>query len=151
MGTKTVFASIDPGKVHCGVALWDKSKQLIRAFLAQGTKEQWLDFLEQLPKVTAGVMEVPQVYPGKAVRHEDLIQLAASAGAIAGRMGGVWEQARPGIWTRQTCQDKEIRLERAWNRLSANEKERIEVPTNLKREADVLDAIALGLWWLKRW
>jgi hypothetical protein len=82
---------------------------------------------------------------------EDLIQLAVSAGAVLGRMGGIWKQARPAVWTRQTCQDKDIRLRRAEKRLSPAERATVELPSNKERQKDVWDAVALGLWYLKRW
>jgi hypothetical protein len=150
-----LFISVDPGKRHCGIAEWDKNtKELQAAYLLGPSKPSapWLDFLPGCKSFTniTGVMEIPQQYPGSATRVEDLIQLAASAGAIAAHIGGTWTQARPGIWTRQWCQDKTIRLERAWARLSPTEQSRVMMPKNKERQADVLDAIALGLWSLKR-
>jgi hypothetical protein len=154
-----LFISVDPGKRHCGIAEWDKNtKELQAAYLLGPSKPSapWLDFLRDRRGITGatsritGVMEVPQQYPGSATRVEDLIQLAASAGAIAAHIGGTWTQARPGIWTRQWCQDKAIRLERAWARLSPMEQIRVTMPRNKERQADVLDAVALGLWSLKR-
>jgi hypothetical protein len=146
------FVSVDPGVKHCGVAIWDPvSKQLRRAFLCDSTKG--VHFLQKLPTldgVVSGVIEIPQRYPGSPVRVEDLVQLTASAMAIVGQLGGHWTQARPGTWTRQWCQDKAIRLERAWKRLTAEEQSRVEMPRAKIRQADVLDAIAIGLWTLKR-
>ncbi len=148
-----MYVSVDPGVRHAGVAMWGEDKRLLRAFLV-GPGEEWLAFLEDLPRdgeAIRGVMEIPQIYPGKAVRHEDLIQLAVSAGAIAGHFGGHWTQARPAVWTRATCQKKEPRLERAWRRLPVDEQARVIMPSTKLRRADVLDALALGLWWLGRW
>jgi hypothetical protein len=154
-----LFISVDPGKRHCGIAEWDKNTKELQSCVSIGTLEAFRT-LAGLPsgptgitdassRIT-GVMEIPQQYPGSATRVEDLIQLAASAGAIAAHIGGTWTQARPGIWTRQWCQDKAIRLERAWARLSPVEQSRVTLPKNKERQADVLDAIALGLWALKR-
>jgi hypothetical protein len=144
-----LFASIDPGKKHAGVALW-AGGVLVRAYLV-GPAEEWLSFLKELPpQVSRGVIEIPQIFPGEKARHEDLIQLAVSAGAIAGAVKGQWTQARPAKWTRETCSNKEIRIERALKLLSDTEHQAIEWPSTKLRKADVGDAIALGLWALKR-
>lgn len=151
-----VIVTIDPGKRHCGVAVWDPAtKTLLQAYLCGPSKRSApLSFLDQLPSVDptliTGVVEMPQRYPKSPVKVEELIQLAASANAVVGRMGGKWTQARPGIWTRQWCQNKEIRLERAWKRLTPEEQARVKMPRSKERQKDVLDALALGLWSLKR-
>jgi hypothetical protein len=130
------------------VAIWINGT-LERAYLVIGT---CLDFLDDLPGgVNLAVVECPQVYPGSPVKHEDLIQLAFSAGAIAGRLDCPVVQARPGIWTKATVTKKEIRLKRAWERLTNEERGRVEMPATKSRKADVLDALAIGLWYLKRW
>lgn len=152
----SVLITVDPGQRHCGVALWDPpTKTLIRAYLCGPSKvSSPLAFLDQFPRIApeliTGVIEMPQRYPGSPVKVETLIQLAAAANAVVGRLGGQWTQARPGTWTRQWCQNKAIRLERAWGRLSAEEKSRVEMPRVKLRQADVLDAVALGLWTLRR-
>jgi hypothetical protein len=151
-----VLITVDPGQRHCGVAVWDPAtRALLRAYLCGPSKPTApLVFLDELPKVApsliTGVIEMPQRYPGSPVKVETLIQLAAAANAVVGRLGGQWTQARPGTWTRQWCQDKAIRLDRAWKRLSAEEQSRVEMPRAKLRQADVLDAVALGLWALKR-
>jgi hypothetical protein len=152
--TSPVLITVDPGERHCGVAIWDPAtKTLTRAYLC-GPSKVPLAFLNDLPRIApeliTGVIEVPQYYPGSPVRKETLIQLAASAMAVVGRLGGTWTQARPGTWTRQWCQNKEIRLQRAWERLSTEEKGRVEMPKSKARRADVLDAMAIGLWTLRR-
>jgi len=152
----TVLITIDPGERHCGVAIWDPAtRTLNRAYLCgPAPKANKLLFLNDLPAIApeliTGVIEMPQSYPGSPVRTETLIQLAASASAVVGRLGGTWTQARPGVWTRKWCQNKEIRLQRAWARLSAEEQARVTMPKAKIRQADVLDAIALGLWYLQR-
>lgn len=143
--------SIDPGKRHAGVAIWEHTT-LTRAYLAQSPKDApWLSFLKQLPPMCQrGYIEIPQVFPGQPARHEDLLQLAASAGAIAGYVRGDWEQIRPAVWTKKTCSKKGPRIERALARLSETELARIEWPSTKLRREDVGDAIALGLYALKR-
>jgi hypothetical protein len=154
--TTHVLITVDPGERHCGVAIWDPITRLLqRAYLCgPSPKASKLAFLDDLPRIApeliTGVIEVPQYYPGSPVKKETLIQLAASAMAVVGRLGGTWTQARPGVWTRKWCQNKEIRLRRAWERLSEEEKGRVEMPKSKIRQADVLDAVAIGLWTLKR-
>lgn len=154
----SILISIDPGCLHAGIAYWHDSILKEAALLIQEKTDSWLRFTDWLPRNMIGpwkaVIEVPQIYPGSVVRHEDLIQLAASAGAIAGALrasGCIVEQARPGIWTRQTCTNKKIRLERAWAKLTEEERNRVILPKSKLRQEDVKDAISLGLWKLKRW
>src|SRR5262249_11948759 len=125
-----LLASIDPGVRHCGVALWSDGV-LVHAYLASQSKDEpWLSFLRHLPThLDQSVIEIPQVYPSSPVKHEDLIQLAASAGAIAGRLNCRVTQARPAIWTKQTTTNKEIRLERAWSKLTAGEIKKVDLPS----------------------
>lgn len=154
MVTKTLV-SIDPGVHHAGVAYWEDGK-LKHAYLLGPVKDRWLGMIDGLNRYNTEtdtvVVEIPQVYPGSRVRPEDLIQLAASAGALARTFNGLsYIQARPAVWTKQTTTNKAIRLGRAWERLTPHERSYVDLPRAVIRQADVLDAIALGLWYLKRW
>lgn len=147
--------SIDPGQHHAGIAAWTDGV-LRRAWLIGPDKSRWLALLDQIrgedSNVDVVVCETQVYYPGSPVRVNDLINLAAVAGAVAATFNGrTYVPASPPVWTRGTTTNKDVRLRRAWERLTVEERTRVELPKSALRQADVLDAIALGLWYLKRW
>ena len=176
-GARMQIVSIDPG-LHCaGVALWDGMRGslewagLVQADAAAQARAALSDFqrsqaagfpmlaravygrivprLRETPRI---VIEVPQVYDRRKSVGDpnDLINLAFMAGLIIGALPtDNVTVVRPAEWGGQV--QKAIKNSRAVDSLSTEEKARIEIPKAAGTLLhNVLDAVGIGLWYLRR-
>lgn len=135
---------VDPGKHACAIAYW-RGADFQSAHLSEGTRaEHFIQVAALKPDLV--VVECPVVYPrgaGKGEDPNDLIQVALSAGAcMAACLHSV--TVTPGEWKGQV--PKDIHHRRIEPQLTeAMRRDINSVPAILRH--NVLDAIALGLWW----
>ena len=134
-----------------GWAIWHKG-QLHQCGLARG--KHWLETLDDMPPVMVKevICEEPVIYPRSSVNPASILLLAHVAGAVAGLYHPApYYQVKPRTW--KGTMPKVICNARTFNKL-----ERIEltltdtmaesVPRSLVH--NVIDAIGVGLWHLKR-
>lgn len=161
-----MLLTIDPGKHHNGCALWEDG-EMVRA---------WLDgplIDTQLPNgvITEIAIEIPVVYSRlktalqdggrsvggkgkkKPVDPNDLVDLAFFGGINLGRMlafhpGASSKRYKPAEWKGQV--PKAVMNRRVVRRLTDEEHSRIERPGALSLEHNILDAVGIGLYHLKR-
>lgn len=150
-----MIASVDPGTRESGVALWDAvSGRLTHAFLikAGGWIAMASAVKEAIPACDRLVIEIPQIYVRSRSKGDpnDLIKLAACAGAIVGRLPSGVEIlcARPADWKGQT--PKEVTRSRCLTALSPDEIRSVRLPSAKGLQHNVWDAVGLGLWYLRR-
>lgn len=150
--------SIDPGKKAIGWAMFtenplQKGGDLWACGLVRG--DDLKDLIKAIASCLVGarraIIEIPQVYQQ---RHwggdpNDLIDVALVAGAVAGRLLCPVEFVKPHAWkgtrkkrichalTRKTLTDDE------WSIV-----ESVDAPSSLRH--NVIDAVGIGLWRLKR-
>ncbi len=127
--------SIDPGK-HTGWA-WFLDEKLIACGLGRP------EVRGEVPLDDLAVIERPTIYPRSPVPPNDIIELAITAGRIAAGFERV-EWVLPRRW--KGTIPKAIMGERILAKLTPAELARI--PSGARH--DVIDAIGLGLWYLKR-
>lgn len=103
------------------------------------------------------VIEIPQVYRQGVSKGDpnDLIQLVGVAGAIIGTGFQKVVTKLPKEWKGQVPKPTDTKkpyiiAERAKKRLSHKEYDRVLLPTNVRHQWDVWDAIGLGLSHLRR-
>lgn len=100
------------------------------------------------------LLEKPQKYPRDAVDPNNLITLALSAGIAIGPFlvtGTVLETVLPKQWKQQL--PKDVCHSRCWAGLSPREQEVVSVcgkGVAKKPLLDMLDAVALGRWYVGR-
>lgn len=90
------------------------------------------------------IIERPTIYPG-ARNGDDIVTLAARMGMIKAQFGCPIDEVEPRRWKHQT--PKEIHNRRVIMQLAGNE--RALLPKGAKAH-NVIDAVGLGLWALKR-
>jgi hypothetical protein len=163
--SKEYFASIDPGKHACGVAVWSGGNLIWASWVknpfakthGKERVERWRDMgkmvavhLQKWGRYGVGlILEIPQVYSGERDEDKnDLLDLAGVQGAIVGATGFDVEWSPvPREWKGQL--PKEISVKRVEAKLSSEEKARIEWPAKSYRH-NVYDAIHLGIVFLER-
>jgi hypothetical protein len=154
---QTMIASIDPGLHDSGLALWTDDGELTWAVLVstprhlRGIDAWWTmarDIRERLISVTEITIELPQVYVRSRSKGDpnDLIQLAAVVGALAGTLLGKITIYKPAEWKGQAT--KEVTKNRCLEKLRPDETARIVLPAK-SLQHNVWDAIGLGLHHLK--
>jgi hypothetical protein len=92
------------------------------------------------------IVEEPTIYPHSKARPADIMALQLKVGELKGRFeaaGCVVELVQPRTWKRQV--PKSIHNDRTLKALTDDERRLAE-----GKRHDVLDAIGLGLWKLKR-
>lgn len=157
----TIYASLDPGLNHCGVAVWINeelsSAELVRVKYQVATEraEKWRLMGHAVGKVIpAGahlIVEVPQVYTRQHSKGDpnDLIDIAGVVGSVVSASFAVevcWSPV-PHDWKGNL--PKEVTERRVLNALRPAELAKIKpCPASLKH--NVLDAIHLGLVYLQR-
>lgn len=157
------LVAIDPGLRGTGVAVFEDGLLVEAAYprnpeLILRGPAAWLAMaravLDSLthPLPCDLVIEVPQVYVAGRGKGDpdDLLELAGVDGAITALLGPTTTRSpKPREWKGQV--PKEIHHARALRKLSPPETvvlEQTKVPPSLRH--NVLDAVALGLWALKR-
>lgn len=140
--------SIDPGKTHCGMAVFTDGL-LFRALLV---KTENISFVIGNQIFDVVVVEKPQVYKSLEVDSRDLVDLAIVAGEIGGvcrRLGAEVVYHLPSTWKKGV--PKEIhgpRIRRALE--ERGEWDRVEVPRAKSLLHNVIDAAGLGLFEIGR-
>lgn len=158
-----IWASIDPGLNHCGVAQWDgdtlvhaklvktqarKGMSLSeRAFWMAAAVKRYLNcpHAEPVPPVQMLLIELPRTYGGKAKKgdaNKNIIPLSLVIGALlplAPRVDLVW----PSDWKGTVEPDAFIRRESA--KVPAETVSKIDFPCK-SLEHNVWDAVLLGIW-----
>jgi hypothetical protein len=155
-----MLVAVDPGLHNCGVSIWSNDGQLLEARLVKNTVEMSGPLNAQpMARAVAAevplcdcdlVIEVPQVYPfgqGKG-NPNDLIDLAAVAGACMGLAGGAVSYYLPRQWKGQV--PKDISHARAMAQLGDVEKTNIKLCRPAGLMHNVYDAVALGLFHVKK-
>ncbi|NIQ90988.1 MAG: hypothetical protein GWM98_04570 [Nitrospinaceae bacterium] len=153
-------AAIDPGS-SSGVALFDQ-EGLWDVFLLKGDAPEQSQELHRYlrEELAAGgwfscaVVEIPQIYDRRKWKGDpnDLIKVAVTAGALAGtffRRTGSIEFVKPATW--KGSRPKEIDNEFTLSLLTPDELlrfERAKAPKSKRH--NLIDAIGIGLWKLKR-
>lgn len=159
--------AIDPGVRGCGCA-WFQDGVLRRAEYVRGSKDgaradAWSSMASAVwdwagtqalvwsEPLTSFACELPQAYHGREKQkgdQQDLIELAATVGAVCSRLRGVAQRIYlPAEWKGQT--PKEICHDRARKRLSPAELSAVVLPAKSLAH-NVFDAVALGLVHLGR-
>lgn len=156
----SLVLSIDPGKHAHGCALWE-SGELTSAWYQRD--EGWEKALEErigwfYAHLAAVVYEFPRVYPQSRSRgglkgQNDLLDLAFSAGRAVeavSSLGGAPRLVRyePREW--KGTAPKEIMIERFKERLSEDERDRVELPTRKDLRHNVWDGVGVGLYYWRR-
>lgn len=159
------YASIDPGKWSCGIAVWDRDFQLVRAELVKSLAsdlvklsrpqiwegmaraavravKSWTPLIKEVE--ISLIQEIPQVYEKyQDADKNDLVDLAGVQGGIAALSG--WEvpwAPLPREWKGQL--KKHHSEERVRDRLSAQELARVVWPAKSLCH-NVWDTLHLGL------
>jgi len=148
-GAKSVALALFKGDTlwHCGLVRASGLEDLLKAI-------RELDGLELLGgQADEVVVEVPQIYPASKSKGDpnDLIRVALAAGGAAVAAGGVVKLVRPREW--KGTVPKEIHNRRTIVKLRDFELQIYVTCTKSIPEAlrhNVLDAVGLGLWRLKR-
>ena len=163
-----MLLSVDPGLHKLGWALWSRKGELQVASLciapaAKSDMRTWVNMTDALYEqlldsmdregrgVNTLVCEMMQAYERNrsTTNHEDLLQLCGVLGALAHEFQHAeMFEYRPREWKGQV--PKEICHTRALAKLSDEERARIQLPRDAKAKLDVLDAVALGLFHLKK-
>jgi hypothetical protein len=155
-----MLVAVDPGLHHCGVSVWDGTGRLIDALLVKNTVDMPGPLNAQpMARAVAAevalcdcdlVIEIPQVYSfGHSKGNpNDLIDLTAVAGACMGLAGGAVSYYLPRQWKGQV--PKEISHARAMALLTDVEKTAIRLCRPAGLFHNVLDAVALGLFHVKK-
>lgn len=141
----TSLLTIDPGE-QTGWALWWKGK--MNACGLGGLRLNILVYVDQ------AYIECPKIYPHTKARPNDLIKLARLVGRyeqFCEDLGAEVQVISPSDWKGQLSKD--VSNARTWTTL--NESERQIFTRNCgdlspSKKHNVLDAIGIGLWVLKR-
>lgn len=148
--TMTTLISIDPGKRSIAFAIWQHAG-LQACGLARNQAKDFAEGIRPMVQEVADelmmipdhvVVELPRIYPtDRGKRPNDLIDLATVAGACT--ILGQAEFVHPHQWKGQL--PKSICTART--EATLNERELLLVTT---RDHNVMDAIGIGLWWLRK-
>lgn len=156
----SILLAIDPGLRGCGAAVFHDGVLFEASYVRSPAKtgngpKAWRAMAEAVRIFSRGliiddlVLEVPQVYVRGKGDPADLIDLAGVDGAIVGRVMPAREHGyKPREW--KGAVPKDVHHARIRKTLSENELRLLEnsAPPSLRH--NVLDAIALGKWWLKK-
>lgn len=154
-----MIITIDTGSRCSGLAVWDGALVAALAVQADGPLEMAERVSGRACVLAPGEVESIYVeYPHdqrRGARTDDLIKLAATAGAIAARLEELFdvrpEFLLPSAWKGSTPKPKRVAdpyvvAVRAQRTLSAYELERVQLPTSVQQQWDVWDAVGIGLW-----
>lgn len=140
--------AIDPGVKKCGYALF-QDRELIEcgSILARSVNDVSV-VLGSRDRPDICVIELPQIYPVSKGDPNDLISLAYAVGYYQATVSAETQiTVLPRAW--KGTVKKEVMGARIESRLT--EHERKLVPRLAKyRRHDVIDAVGIGLWYLKR-
>jgi hypothetical protein len=154
----TVLLAVDPGLRGCGAALFFDGALTFAHYVRNPNREDrgpaaWRDMAEAVRLFAQGrlidalVLEVPQVYTRGKGDPGDLVELAGVDGAILGRLMPVQQYGyKPREWKGSV--PKDIHHARVRKTLTEAERQILENSAPASLRHNVLDAIALGKWWL---
>lgn len=154
-----MILTVDPGLRRAGAALWYQDGVLKKAWLSQAPS--WLTPVESVrhmardlafaegEDVTCAVSEFPRLYGGRAAKGsgDDLFLVAAVVGGLAALRDGPTVPVLPTEWG---ASGKGITEARCREDLSPEELARVQLPSAKSLRHNVFDAVAIGLWWLRR-
>ena len=153
-----MIIAVDPGSKRAGLAVYD-DHELTSAWLVKG--DSWYDTARAAYDSLEGrypamflphaefVLERPQIYPEAPFDQNDLVTIAMMVASLQGYLQSYRViEYLPKQWKGQV--PKEIMFERIWEKLSLEERSRVELPRNKKHQLDVKDAIGLGRHHLER-
>lgn len=146
--------AIDPGKWHCGVAVFD-DRLLVMANTIHIPPGRWrverlvdtiVEYLGPVMCQESWIFETPQSYPGMHAREDDLESLRETIAGL-NDLDRVTRRrsVRPGTWKGNV--PKPIHHGRIYKALSTSELERTPP---MATSPDTWDAIGLGLYALRR-
>lgn len=143
-----VFVTIDPGN-DTGWALWEAG-----ALAACGLGDPRSSALHVVEHVDDVWIEEPVIYPHSKARPNDIKALAMTAA----RWGAIYELCavdvhfvEPARWKGQL--PKDVCHARSWGKLQPNERAIVDKAVRgmaPSKRHNVLDAVAIGVWVLKR-
>lgn len=155
--------AVDPGLRVCGIAYFNNGTLSFCVLVRNPEREArgpmaWMALAQQLRAVVPPwcvpdtvVLEVPQVYVigrGKG-DPADLIELAGVDGAIAAQFPDAKHLGyRPRDWKGSV--PKDVHQARVLKTLSEADKRLIEESSPASLRHNVIDAVALGAWFLKK-
>lgn len=155
-----IILSVDPG-IDTGVALWRDGKLLTSACIDRNIHTvQQLCTAIGVPQGEASylVCELPQIYRAAHSKGDpnDLMPLAVEVGWFEAFASLLWRnctcvQVTPRAWKGQV--PKRVCNQRTLNKLTAQELNTLNnqlVGVSESKKHNVLDAIGIGLWFLKR-
>ena len=144
-----MLLAIDPGCQKMGWAVFGPDNKLVScgSIVADNMEQTAKRLLAAVPHgITHGVTEYQQIYPGTK-RPNDIVKLAFAAGLYVGCFEIPFTRVLPREWKGQV--PKDVMIKRIHGRLTDDERRRIPELATYRRH-DVLDAIGIGLWYLKR-
>ena len=136
------LVAIDPGN-DAGVAYFE-NKRLVRAELITDVRAP-----RERELAHTVIIEVPQVYPHSPVNPNNLLTLSFTAGLLAGHFeSSNLAKASPRQWKGQRPKDVDNRY--TLDLLDAKERSIVNTSTSRGQLHNVIDAVGIGLWFLKR-
>ena len=153
------LVSLDPGLRGCGVAWWNVYGELRHvAYIRNPEKtgdgpRAWTGYERVClwdKRTDYFISEVPQVYRAGASKGDpdDLLQLAGVVGVFSALMSAdVRIGVKPREWKGQV--PKDVHHKRLLKELNYLETTMIEEAAPPSLRHNVLDAVGIGLWWLK--
>jgi len=144
-----IVLSIDPGTKAIGWAYWVNGK-LSDCGIARG--KNWIESVEDLPRIEVSrlVVEDQQIYKSSPVDAHDLLAVARVVGAVVVLYDAASVKlVRPSEWKGQV--PKVVCNRRTIERLSEAERDILtRKPYGKTLLHNLLDAVGIGLWELKR-
>jgi len=107
----------------------------------------------KLRRVSKVIIEIPQIYPlrqskGGLRGQNILVDLAYSAGMVAGHLCSEYKVYRPREWKGQV--PKDVMVERIKKRVTDKEKATMNLPKNKSKQHNVWDGVGVGLKYFGR-
>lgn len=155
-----MLVAIDPGVTMAGVAVFDSCSELAVATLERGKDWRatayniwhWIEISFPFVQDIELAVEIPQVYTQNKLRGDpnDLISLALVVGALGGLVlsGIPIRTYQPREWKGQV--PKRVMIERIKEKLSEDERKRVQLPTGKSYHHNVWDSIGIGLHHLRK-
>ena len=144
-----MIVAIDPGTTCIGVAVFHNDN-LTACYLPRG--RDWIETFRNVPKLGPEVLVVedPRIYPVSKARHNDILKLARSVGAVVAKIDAPKTRlVTPATWKKSV--PKHIHQRRILRALSERETAVLndcKCPRSLRH--NVVDAVGIGLWFLER-